>query len=175
MTFWQDLFSTTGQTVFFLEPLPEHCNTQIDLCFAVQLPPPPSCCRLCHSPRCQLTPLAPPAPILRRLCFLSAGIFLLCCCLLLSTGAFTSASCRASTSRHNSATCRAPLVLLVVAFPSASASLSCRASARRLGLRHLLRLNLLPCPSRLVGCRVAQCLNPHLNATPPGASATASC
>ena len=49
----------------------------------------------------------------------------------------------ASTSRHNSASRCAPLVRLVVVFPSASASPSCCASAWSLGLRYLLRLNLL--------------------------------
>ena len=64
------------------------------------------------------------------------------------------------TSRHLSASRRAPLVPLVVAFPSASASPSRRASARSLGLRYLLRLNLSPRPSRSVGCRVAPALQP---------------
>ena len=38
------------------------------------VPPPPSCMLpfLCHSRHPQLTPLAPPAPVLRRLCLLSA-------------------------------------------------------------------------------------------------------
>jgi hypothetical protein len=81
----------------------------------------------------------------------------------------------ASTSRHNSASRCAPLVWLVVAFPSASASPSCRASARSLGLRYSLCLNLSLSPSCSVGCRVAQHFNPHLIATPPGASASTSC
>ncbi len=82
---------------------------------------------------------------------------------------------RASTSRHNSALGRAHLVWLVVTFSSASASPSCRTSARRLGLRHSLHLNFLSGPSCLVGCCNAQRLNPHLVATPPGASASTSC
>jgi hypothetical protein len=77
------------------------------------------------------------------------------------------------TSRHNSASRRAPLVRLVVAFPSASASPSRCPSAWPIGLRHSLGLKLLLRPSRSVGCGVARCLNPHLVATPPGASASA--
>ena len=51
-----------------------------------QVSPPPSCCCLCHSPRCQLTLLAPLAPVLWCLYLLSAVNYLLCCRLLLSTG-----------------------------------------------------------------------------------------
>ena len=150
--------------MFFSEPLQENCKTKIYLCLKA-VPPPSFCCRLCHSPRCQLTPLVLPAPILQCLCLLSAGASLLCCRLLLSTGAFTSTSCHASTSRHNSALRHARLIWLVVTFPITSTSPSCRASARRLGLRHLL------CPSCLIGCPIAQHLNTHHIATPPGALA----
>jgi hypothetical protein len=94
------------------------------------------------------------------------------CCV--STGAFISASCRASAFGHTSASRCLPLVWLVVAFPSTSAFPSHRASARRLGLRHSSRLHLSSRPSRSVGCPVAQRLNPHLVATPPGASASTS-
>ncbi len=167
-------FHNWTDRVFFSEPLPEN-RLKNHLCLTVtaQVPPPPSCCCLCHSPRCQLTPLAPPAPVLWCLCLLSAGASSLCSRLLLSTGAFTSASC--PTSHHNSASRCAPLVWLVVAIPSASASPSRRASAWRPGLCHSLCLNHLPRPSHVVGCRVAQRRNPHLVAIPPGASASTSC
>ena len=66
----------------------------------------------------------------------------------MSTSAFTSASSRISASRHTSASCRAPFIWLVVAFPSALASPSRPASARRLSLslRHSSssHLDLLP-------------------------------
>ena len=48
-----------------------------------RLRPPLVCFRLCHSPRYQLTPLAPSASILRCLFLLSACASLLCCRLLL--------------------------------------------------------------------------------------------
>ena len=138
-------------------------------------PQPLSCCHLCHSPRCKFTLLAPPASALWCLCLVSAGASSLCCRLsLLSTGAFNSASCHASASRQTSASCRAPLVWLVVAFPSASASTSRRAFAWRLGFHHLLRLHHLSCPFCLVSCRIAQRLNPHLVTTPPSALASTS-
>jgi len=60
--------------------------------------------------------------------------------------------------RHTSASCCVPLVRLVVAFPSTSASPSHRASARRFGLRHSSRLHLSLHPSRLVHCH--SCLAP---------------
>ena len=40
---------------------------------SLPVPPPPSCCRLCHSPCCQLTPLVHPACVLWCLYLLSAG------------------------------------------------------------------------------------------------------
>ena len=80
----------------------------------------------------------------------------------------------ASTYRHDSASRRAPLVRFV-AFPSASASPSRRASTRSLGLCYSLCLNLSLRPSHSVGCHVAQRFNPHLVTTLPGASASTSC
>ena len=131
----------------------------------------PSCCRLCHSPRCQLTPLAHPAPVLRRLCLLSAGASSLCWRLLPVLPppvVHRRIHLRLLPCLHLS-------VRLVVAFPNASASSSCRASSRHHSLRHSLRLNFSSRPSRLIGCHIAQHLNPHLVATPPGALASASC
>ena len=81
----------------------------------------------------------------------------------------------ASASRHNSALRPTLLVWIVVAFPSASASPSRRASTWCLGLCHSLRLNLSSRSSCSVGCCLAQRLNPHLVATPPGALASTSC
>ena len=96
------------------------------------------------------------------------------CCHLLSTSAFTftSASSRISASRHTSASCRAPLIWLVVAFPGASASPSRRASIRRLSLRHSSssHLYLSPHPSFLVGFCIAWRLTPPPVSTPLGAA-----
>ena len=78
-----------------------------------------------------------------------------CWHLLLSTGSFTSASCCASASCHTSASCCAPLVWLVVPFPSTSASPSRHTSARLLGLHHSSCLHLWLRLSCLVGCSVA--------------------
>ncbi len=69
----------------------------------------------------------------------------------------------------------APLIWLGVAFSNASASPSCCTSTQHLGLCHSSRIHLLLHSSHLFGCRVAQHLNPYLAATPPGASASASC
>ena len=116
-----------------------------------------------------------------RLLFYGASSFCLhappCCAAVsccVSTGALISTSCYASTFGHTSASRCLPLVWLVVAFPSTSAFPSHRASTRRLGLRHSSRLHLSSHPSRSVGCPVAQRLNPHLVATPPGALASTS-
>ena len=77
--------------------------------------------------------------------------------------------------KFTSASCRTPLVQLVVTYPSALASSSRRASTWHLSLHHLSCLHHSSCPSCLVACHIAQRLNPHLVATPPGASASASC
>jgi len=77
-------------------------------------------------------------------------------------GAFTSSSSHTSACHPTSASPPAPLILLVVTFSGASASPSCRASTRRLGLHHSLCLNLSLHLSRLVGCHFAWCLNPAL-------------
>ena len=79
------------------------------------------------------------------------------CWRLLSASAFTSsASCHASASPRTSALHCAPLVRLVVAFPSTSASPSCCTTAWGLGLHHLSRLHVSPHPSHLVGCCIPQ-------------------
>jgi hypothetical protein len=156
-------FFTTGKNVFFFQSLSQKIVKQKFT----------SALRQClHLPLAAISATHHAANSLRwrlRLPFWGASAF----CLLVHshTGAFISASCHVSTSHHNSASRRAPLVQLVGALSSASASPSCRASSRRLGLRHSLRLNLSLYPSCLVGCCVAQRLNPHHVATLPGASA----
>ena len=88
---------------------------------------------------------------------------------------FRASAQKPGKQNFTSASCCTPLVWLVVAYPSILASPSCPTSTQRLGLRHSSCLHLSPHPSRLVGCRIAQHLNPHLVATSPGALASASC
>ena len=94
------------------------------------------------------TPFAPPAPILLRLCLLSA------------TGAPPSHCAAASCAVRRCLDFHNFLLLCLLLCPSCS--VGCSAPTHCLGLHHTSRLHLSSCPSSSVDCHVAWCFAPTL-------------